>query len=79
MLKAVRGGRPGAVPGTRTRDRGATELLLRVLDGVGSYDGLIAGAERDEDPELAGFLRELRRQDIFRSKGAARLLRRPPE
>lgn len=57
---------------------GTTELLLGVLDGVGSYDARVLEAERDGDHELADFLRELRRQDAVRVRWATRLLRRPP-
>ena len=54
-----------------------TDFLLDVLESAESYDRHILQAERDEDPELLGFLRELRRQDAARTMGAVRLLRRP--
>ena len=81
MLGAVRKGpaRRVTVPGAETRDDGVTELLLGVLENVGCYDGRILEAEKDGDGELAGFLRELRRQDVVRARGATRLLRRPCE
>ena len=64
-------------PGTATRSHEVTEVLLGVLGGIGSYDGRILQAEGDGDTELAGFLRELRRQDALRARGVVRLLRRP--
>ena len=59
--------------------RGATELLLGVLKGLGSYEACILEAERDGDLEVAAFLRELRRQDLLRAREATRLLRRSIE
>ena len=59
--------------------RGATEVLLGVLKGLGSYEECILEAERDGDPEVAAFLRELRRQDLLRAREATRLLRRSIE
>ena len=78
MLYARRENSLTEVPGaaTRTRDQGVTDLLLDVLNGVESYDPHILAAERDEDVELAAFLRELRRQDLVRSREVVRLLRR---
>ena len=60
----------------RVRSRGVTDLLLDVLESVESYDAHILEAEKDEDVDLAAFLRELRRQDLVRSREVARLLRR---
>lgn len=81
MLEAVRRGpvERVTVPGAKTRDDGVTELLLGVLENIGCYDERILEAEGDGDVELAGFLRELRRQDVVRAGGATRLLRRPYE
>jgi hypothetical protein len=81
MLHAEREGprkeaRPG--PAVRTRDGELTEFLLDVLESAESYDAHILQATRDEDPELVAFLRELRRQDVVRTSGVVRLLRRPP-
>ena len=64
-------------PASRARDGDLTEFLLDVLESAESYDAHILQAERDEDPELLAFLRELRRQDVVRTSGAVRLLRRP--
>lgn len=61
-----------------TKELGLTDLVLRVLDGVGCYDECIREAERDGDFEVAGFLCELRRQDLLRARMAVRLLRRSP-
>ena len=66
-------------PAARTRSGGLTDFLLDVLESAESYDAHILQAERDEDPELAAFLRELRRQDVVRTQEAVRLLRRPHE
>ena len=65
--------------GVRTRDGELTEFLLDVLESAESYDAHILRATGDEDPELLAFLRELRRQDVARTSGVVRLLRRPPE
>ena len=81
MLHAKTEGPPeGTTPGpvVRTRDGELTEFLLDVLESAESYDAHILRAERDEDSELLAFLRELRRQDVVRTTGVARLLRRPP-
>jgi hypothetical protein len=67
------------VPGTKTRDDGVTELLLGVLENIGRHEERILEADDDGDVELAGFLRELRRQDVVRARGATRLLRRSHE
>lgn len=79
MLYAERegpaGGRRRAA--LRGRDGGLTDFLLDVLESAESYDAHILRAERDEDPELAAFLRELRRQDVVRTREVTRLLRRP--
>lgn len=64
-------------PAARTRDGELTDFLLEVLESAESYDAHILRAERDEDPELAAFLRELRRQDLVRTREVTRLLRRP--
>lgn len=66
-------------PGVRTRDGELTEFLLDVLGSVESYHAHILRAIRDEDPELLAFLRELRRQDVVRTTGVVRLLRRSYE
>ena len=81
MIRAGREARTtGAKPrrGVRTRDGELTEFLLDVLESAESYDAHILRAARDEDPELLAFLRELRRQDVARTSGVVRLLRRPP-
>jgi len=61
----------------RTRGGELTDFLLDVLESAESDDAHILRAERDEDPELAAFLRELRRQDLVRTREVVRLLRRP--
>lgn len=63
----------GAVP---VREPGLTELLSRILEGVGCYDACIQEAEQDGDFEVADFLRELRRQDLLRARVAIGLLGR---
>ncbi|QIN83896.1 hypothetical protein GBA63_15535 [Rubrobacter tropicus] len=81
MLHAGREGpRKDAKPGPaeRTRDGELTDFLLDVLESAESYDAHILQAMRDEDPELLAFLRELRRQDVVRTSGVVRLLRRAP-
>ena len=79
MLQAKREEPPrGATPPARARDGELTDFLLDVLESAESYDAHILRAERDEDPELLAFLRELRRQDVVRTTGVVRLLRRPP-
>lgn len=80
MLHAKREGPPGEAPSrpaARTRDGALTDFLLDVLESAESYDAHILRAERGEDPELAAFLRELRRQDLVRTREVTRLLRRP--
>lgn len=80
MLHAKGVGPPGKTPlrpAARTRDGELTEFLLDVLESAESYDAHILQAERDEDPELAAFLHELRRQDLVRTREITRLLRRP--
>ena len=80
MLHARREGPPREAPSraaARTRDGALTEFLLDVLESAESYDTHILQAEREEDPELAAFLRELRRQDLVRTREVTRLLRRP--
>lgn len=80
MLYARRERPPGEAPPrptTRSRDGALTDFLLEVLESAESYDAHILQAERDEDPELAAFLRELRRQDLVRTREVTRLLRRP--
>jgi len=69
------GERPRFAP--RGRDAGLTDFLLDVLESAESYDAQILQAEMDQDPELAAFLRELRRQDVVRTREVTRLLRRP--
>jgi len=80
VLHARREGPPREAPSrpaARTRDGALTEFLLDVLESAESYDTHILQAEREEDPELAAFLRELRRQDLVRTREVTRLLRRP--
>jgi hypothetical protein len=80
VLHARRTGPPGGTPprtAARTRDGDLTDFLLDVLESADSYDAHILQAERDEDPELAAFLHELRRQDLVRTREVTRLLRRP--
>ena len=80
MLHAKKVGPPGETPlrsTVRTRDGELTEFLLDILESAESYDTHILQAERDEDPELAAFLHELRRQDLVRTREVTRLLRRP--
>jgi hypothetical protein len=80
VLHAKRDGPPGKTPprpAARTRDGELTEFLLDILKSAESYDTHILQAERDEDPELAAFLHELRRQDLVRTREVTRLLRRP--
>ena len=80
MLNTRREGPPREAPSrpaARSRDGALTEFLLDVLESAESYDAHILQAERDEDPELAAFLRELRRQDLVRTREVTRLLRRP--
>lgn len=81
MLRARIEGPPVGVSraAVRTRSGGVTDFLLEVLESAESYDAQILQAEGDEDPELAAFLRELRRQDLVRTREVVRLLRRPPE
>ena len=82
MIHAEREGPPKEAkprPRVRTRDGELTEFLLEVLESAESYDAHILLATRDEDPELLAFLRELRRQDVARTSGVVRLLRRPYE
>ncbi|CAA9474201.1 MAG: hypothetical protein AVDCRST_MAG02-4333 [uncultured Rubrobacteraceae bacterium] len=81
MLHARREGPPEEAaprPAARTRDGELTDFLLDVLESAESYEAHILQATRDEDPELLAFLRELRRQDVVRTSGVVRLLRRPP-
>ena len=66
-------------PAARTRGGALTEFLLDVLESAESYEAHILQAEREEDPELVEFLRELRRQDLVRTREVTRLLRRPYE
>jgi len=66
-------------PAARTRDGALTEFLLDVLKSADSYNAHILQAEREEDLDLAAFLRELRRQDLVRTREVTRLLRRPYE
>ena len=76
MLETRESAPPAGIPGVVTRSRDATEVLLGVLRGIGSYDACILEAERDGDLEVAAFLRELRRQDLARAREVTRLLRR---
>ena len=66
-------------PAARSRDGALTEFLLDVLESAKSYDAHILQAEREEDLDLAAFLRELRRQDLVRTREVTRLLRCPYE
>ena len=68
---------PDAAPNTVGRD--VTEILLGVLKSIEPYEACILEAERDEDFEVAAFLRELRRQDLIRAREATRLLKRSVE
>jgi hypothetical protein len=79
MLYAGKERLPDKTPRLPARGRGEslTDFLLDVLASADSYDAQIVQAERDEDLELAAFLRELRRQDVGRTREAVRLLRRP--
>lgn len=61
-----------------TREPRLTDLVLRVLEGIGCYDECIQEAEQDGDFEVVDLLRELRRQDILRARMAVRLLSRSP-
>ena len=82
MIHAEREGPPKEAPSrpaVRARDGELTEFLLDVLESAESYDAHILRAEREEDAELAAFLRELRRQDLVRTREVVRLLRRPYE
>ena len=82
MLNTRREGPPREAPSrpaARTRDGALTEFLLDVLKSADSYNAHILQAEREEDPELTAFLRELRRQDLVRTREVTRLLRRPYE
>lgn len=82
MIHAEREGPPREAqphPAARTRGGELTGFLLDVLESAESYDAHILRAEREEDVELAAFLRELRRQDLVRTREVARLLRRPYE
>jgi hypothetical protein len=82
VLHARREGPPRGAPSrtaARTRGGALTDFLLDVLESAESYDAHILQAEREEDPELAAFLRELRRQDLVRTREVTRLLRRPYE
>jgi hypothetical protein len=82
VLHARRGRPPREAPSrTAARPRGGalTDFLLDVLESAESYDAHILQAEREDDPELAAFLRELRRQDLVRTREVTRLLRRPCE
>jgi len=79
MLETRESAPPAGGPGVAGRGRDATEVLLGVLGSIESYEACILEAERDGDLEVAGFLRELRRQDLARAREAARLLRRDLE
>ena len=82
MLHARREGPPREAPSrpaATTRGGALTDFLLDVLESAEPYDAHILQAERDEDPELAAFLREMRRQDLVRTREVTRLLRRPYE
>ena len=50
--------------------------MLGVLERIAPLDAHILEAERAGDVELAGFLREVRHQDLVRSRLATGLLRR---
>jgi hypothetical protein len=69
---------PVAVPDpvSITESRDVTDLLLGVLRSIEPYEACILEAEQDGDFEVAAFLRELRRQDLIRARGATRLLKR---
>ena len=78
MLDSREGSTPVAVPDpvSVSESRDVTELLLGVLKSIEPYEACILEAERDEDFEVAAFLRELRRQDLVRASEATRLLKR---
>ena len=82
MLYVEREGPPRGAPSrpaARNRGVGLTDFLLDVLESAESYDAHILQAEREGDPDLVEFLRELRRQDLVRTREVTRLLRRPYE
>ena len=70
---------PRYLGGERTGEatgRNGTDVVLGVLERITPLDAHILEAERAGDVELAGFLREVRHQDLARSRLAAVLLRR---
>ncbi len=70
---------PRYVGGERTGEatgRNRTEVVLGVLERITPLDAHILEAERAGDVELADFLREVRHQDLARSRLATGLLRR---
>ena len=71
---------PRYVGGDRTREatgRNGTDVVLGVLERSSTpLDAHILEAKRAGDVELVDFLREVRHQDLVRSRRAAVLLRR---
>ena len=70
---------PRYVGGERTGEatgRNRTEVVLGVLERITPLDAHILEAERAGDADLADFLREVRHQDLVRSRLATGLLRR---
>ncbi len=70
---------PRHVGGERTgeaTDRNGMDVVLGVLERTMPLDAQNLEAERAGDVEHAGFLREVRHQDLARSRLAAVLLRR---
>ncbi len=56
--------------------RNGTDVVLGVLERITPLDAHILEAQRAGDVELADFLREVRSQDLVRSRRAAGLFRR---
>jgi hypothetical protein len=70
---------PRYVGGDRTREatgRNRTDVVLGVLERIMPLDAHILEAQRAGDVELADFLREVRSEDLVRSRLATGLLRR---
>lgn len=70
---------PRYAGGERTGEatgRNRTDVVLGVLEQITPLDAHILEAERAGDVELVDFLREVRHQDLVRSRRAAVLLRR---
>ncbi len=70
---------PRHVGGERTgeaTDRNGMDVVLGVLERIAPLEAHILEAEQAGDVELAGFLREVRHQDLARSRLVTGLLRR---